>query len=218
VTAKPPFVVTGCARSGTKYAAELLNALGIPCGHESVFRPGIGRPTTPGTDELQGDSSWLAAPYLDGLGPGTVVLHQVREPLAVVRSHLGFHFFAEPPPSGAGYVAAVRTACPEVFDPPDELRRALRYWESWNRLVEDGARRAGLRYRRYRLEDMDAPLLAELAGLLGHRPRGRRLRKVLGEVARTTNTWGTTPLLSWDAVPDPERRSVRRLATEYGYA
>ena len=31
------FIVTGTGRSGTLYMAKVLTALGIPCGHESVF-------------------------------------------------------------------------------------------------------------------------------------------------------------------------------------
>lgn len=89
-----PFVVTGCGRSGTYYTAELLRRLGLLCQHEGVFSP-----TTTGFEgfgDAHGDSSWLAAPYLDQLPPGSVVLHQVRSPAAVARSFTDLSFFAEP--------------------------------------------------------------------------------------------------------------------------
>jgi hypothetical protein len=87
------FVVTGCARSGTGYTARLLSTLGVPCTHEALFSPYTER--FKGFPEPGGDSSWLAVPFVDELPPGTVVLHQVRHPDAVVSSLLGIRFFAD---------------------------------------------------------------------------------------------------------------------------
>ena len=89
-----PFVVTGCARSGTAYTAAVLSRLGLRCGHEVVFGPATRAFT--GFGGQHGDSSWLAVPFLGQLpaGPdGAVVLHRVRHPLKVVRSLLGIRFF-----------------------------------------------------------------------------------------------------------------------------
>lgn len=89
----PPFVVTGVGRSGTGYMAALLSSIGFRCGHERVFTPFLDRAPTRGT--FSSDSSWLAGPFVRQLPAGTVVLHQVRDPLAVVRSMLGTRFFDE---------------------------------------------------------------------------------------------------------------------------
>src|SRR3546814_6093748 len=57
MTTTSPFLITGCGRSGTGWAAALFTALGYPCGHETVFRyDGVGAFNQP-------DSSWLAVPY-----------------------------------------------------------------------------------------------------------------------------------------------------------
>ena len=87
------FVVTGCARSGTGYTARLLTDLGVPCDHEALFTPYTER--FDGFSGTRGDSSWLAVPFIDQLPAGTVVLHQVRHPKAVVSSLLGIRFFAD---------------------------------------------------------------------------------------------------------------------------
>jgi hypothetical protein len=89
--ARPNFVVTGTGRSGTAYMARLLSAAGHSCGHEELFTPHTSGP--PAFGERQGDSSWLAAPFLPGLPEGCVVLHQVRNPLEVLRSFLGIQMF-----------------------------------------------------------------------------------------------------------------------------
>src|SRR4051794_440119 len=87
-----PFVVTGTARSGTAYTAMLLSGLGLRIGHEDVFGPRTR--SFDGWHGQDGDSSWLAAPFLDQL-PDALVLHQVRHPLKVVRSLVGVRFFAD---------------------------------------------------------------------------------------------------------------------------
>lgn len=87
-----PFVVTGTARSGTAYAAMLLSGLGLRIGHEDVFGPRTR--SFDGWQGQDGDSSWLAAPFLDQL-PDALVLHQLRHPLKVVRSLVGVRFFAD---------------------------------------------------------------------------------------------------------------------------
>jgi hypothetical protein len=86
------FVVTGCARSGTTYTARLLSKAGCSCTHESVFGPRTEHFT--GWGAAQGDSSWLAVPFLDELPAGTVVLHQVREPFAAIDALVRFQLFS----------------------------------------------------------------------------------------------------------------------------
>jgi hypothetical protein len=71
--------------------ATLLSRLGLTVGHEVVFGPrsrGFN-----GFQGMQGDCSWLAAPFLAELPPDSVVIHQVRHPLAVTRSLVGIRFF-----------------------------------------------------------------------------------------------------------------------------
>lgn len=93
-------MVTGLSRSGTQYTATLLAKAGINCGHEKVFGPWSGvlhlRDPFSVHPSIHGDSSFMAVPYLDRLREGDWVFHQVREPLAVIRSHIGIRFFAEP--------------------------------------------------------------------------------------------------------------------------
>ena len=73
------------------YTATVLNRLGVPCGHEMVFAPWgyCRRPRFP----LHGDCSWLAAPFLGDLPSSLPVVHQVRNPVLVIQSHMAMHFF-----------------------------------------------------------------------------------------------------------------------------
>lgn len=91
-----PFVVTGCARSGTTYMAAVLSGLGLRVGHEVVFGPRVRAFT--GWHGQHGDSSWLAAPFLDQIDDA-LVFHQIRHPLKVVRSLVGVRFFADRGPT-----------------------------------------------------------------------------------------------------------------------
>jgi hypothetical protein len=78
------FLITGIGRSGTRYAATLLSNAAIACGHEQAFTPetksvddGYGRALR---FELDGDSSWYAAPFVADLPPDVIVCHQLRHP------------------------------------------------------------------------------------------------------------------------------------------
>jgi hypothetical protein len=72
----------------------VLTAAGCSCTHESVFGPHTQR--FGGWGAAQGDSSWLAVPFLDQLPAGTVVLHQVREPRAAIDALVRFQLLSSP--------------------------------------------------------------------------------------------------------------------------
>lgn len=87
-----PLVITGTARSGTAYMGALMGGLGLRFGHEEIFGP-----RTRAFESWfgqNGDSSWLAAPFLDQI-PEALIVHQVRHPLKVVRSLVGVKFLAD---------------------------------------------------------------------------------------------------------------------------
>ena len=117
------FLVTGCARSGTGYIATLLTALGVPCGHERVFNPlTLGK-----GDELlwpdasPGESSWLAAPFIPNLPEEVLILHQVRETVAMIRSKVRTRFFEVP----TWYKSFAERVCPELLN-GSPTERAMR--------------------------------------------------------------------------------------------
>jgi hypothetical protein len=89
-TALAPFVVTGMPRSGTSFTAAVLGRLGIDCGHEEVFHPQLSH--YQGMGRWDGDSSWLATPFLTTLPSEVLVIHQVRHPLLVAGSLIGTRF------------------------------------------------------------------------------------------------------------------------------
>lgn len=211
------FLVTGCGRSGTGYTAALLRALGVPCGHEAVFRPDLlAAGTVDWPASRPGEASWLGAPHLLALPEGTVVLHQVREPVAVVRSHLRLGFFSHRTP----FLDFAEEHYPELRGGA-EVERCLRYWLGWNRLVELAAGIDALEYYRYRLEDVGPELVGDLLEVLGA-PRGRdEVARALAAVPRDTNTRGAERLArpTWFELPAGELRdAVAELAAAYGYA
>jgi len=154
---RPSFVVTGTGRCGTAYAAARLTRLGLACTHEAYFTPrGPRLRSTTRPRSALGDSSWLAAPYLDD--SGSRVVHLVRRPLDVILSLYNIGFF-DPAlrPIHAPFIAFAE----RYFDPgPDPLDACIRWYLDWNRRCE---RTAGLRIR---IEDFEAEL-PRLLGFLG---------------------------------------------------
>jgi len=210
-------LITGCGRSGTAYSASILSDLGLPTSHEGVF--GL-LPVAHGEAEWPlsrpSESSWLAVPFLGELPPGVAVLHQVREPLAVIRSFARIRLFEDRGPYWeflAQHLDGLESLSP--------LEGVLRYWDEWNRETEQAAAEAGLPYLRYRLEDLDEALLGEILGFIGFDCDPERLRAALSARPKNVNTRGDKSRdgdITWESLPaGPALDAVYRRARTYGY-
>jgi hypothetical protein len=199
------FLVTGCPRSGTKYAATLFRALGVRIGHEDVFgvRQGLRkRPVT--WDGQQGDASWLAVPFLPL--EDTIVLHQVRHPLEVVRSLCGFGFLSDER-AGMPFPRVVRLHTPEVYAPDTQAERGAIMWRIWNAKAEaHGA-------ITYRLEDLDVALLLRLCRLIELDVSEEQAAKALEGVPKTVNQRRRDESVEWEKI----RPIAGEAAAHYGY-
>lgn len=231
-----PFVVTGCARSGTLFIAEALQRLGHTVAHEALFTPETEE--VPDFGDSEGDVSWLAAPFLADLPAGTIVLHQVRDPLATIRSIVGVRMFqTRPHPlmqvryrlqyyrirfgkpiTNARFIRFADRHCPGLFDLPDEVSRAAAYWVRWNRLVEQAGSMPHLRYERYRVEDLDDDRLAELDRQLGGRATRADAARVRSELGNTTHRARQVSAVRYeDVAHEPTREQLLQVALDYGY-
>jgi hypothetical protein len=213
------FLVTGCGRSGTGYVSRLLTGLGAECGHELLFEVGRLEDDVPPAwpESVWGESSWLAAPFLETLAPGTVVLHQVRHPLAVVRSFARQNFFGRRHP----WRAFSFRHCPELAEHPPMVSNFL-YWLRWNRMAEAARSLSDLRYLRYRVEELDRALLERILEEIGLAASGERVAAELGSLSKSTNTAGDRSAdgrIGWDALTDRVvRDELLELAERYGYS
>lgn len=124
-------LITGCGRSGTKYASFALQRLGLEVPHEQLGRDGI--------------SSWTMAVAAESrpYGPPSSgvsfqhIFHQVREPLATIASCMTLN-------SESWDFICRHVECPP-FAPA--LIMAATYWLLWNKKAEEIAT------WRYRIED-----------------------------------------------------------------
>lgn len=163
-------LVTGCPRSGTKYAAHLLTALGREIGHEEMKRDGI--------------SSWCMAvaadevPWGPARGPHEtfdVILHQVRNPRFVIPSMTTLR-------ADSWDFIAAHTPC----DPTEPvLLRAAKFWYYWNLHAE------AIAHWRYRLEQ-----LSEVFPEFCERTRASCDRTVLTRVGVNVNSRAYSRLTS----------------------
>ena len=147
------------------------------------------------------------------------MLHQVREPVAVVRSLMRMRFFHRPS-RDPDYVRFAVDHFPELASGPP-LERCLKYWVGWNRLAECAAHVEGLRYYRYRLEDLGPSLLREVLEVVGHSFDATGTERALRELPDDCNTRGDLAEdagLTWRTFPEGEvLDQVRELAAHYGY-
>lgn len=223
------FLVTGCSRSGTAYTAKLLSSLGVSCAHERSFNIyrvfDIGETIRHFAESrYQGDSSFLGAPLLGKLPKDTVVLHQLRDPISVIRSHMGIRFFAEPyrasmylAANHLDFLAFMKSSCPEVFR-GNELTRCMQYWVSWNRLIQAASQWDDVTYFRYRIEMLDNDVLQVLLSLLDDTRHSDLHEFAVSSISRSTNTRIRDESISWDTLPAGRvKESLEALAAEYGY-
>ena len=200
------FIVVGTGRCGTAYTAQVLTRMGIPCGHEWVYSA---HPRRYPDVEIVGDSSAQAVPFLPGFKG--LVLHQLRDPLRVIGSLLGFGLFRDPRshgPDGAFMMQHFRFT-------GDELGDAMRYYVEWNRRCEavDPAR-----YLRFQIEQLDAATLAQIARFVGEDVAQAQIEEALGAVPHDFNTRYNRHSLAWSDLPEGRtREALRAMAQEYGY-
>ncbi len=212
------FVVSGCGRSGTGYTSTVLTALGAPCGHESIFNPLTFH--KPGTvvwpERYAGDASWLAAPVLGKLPERSFVMHQVRNPLEVIRSFLRIQFFTQP----STYRDFAEAHVPELRQGGPTIR-AMRYWVEWNRMVEAAADYEDLQYRRHRLEDLDLEGILGLCKFLGVERSPETVQRILASHRRDYNTRGDKRHdsdVTWETLPKGSLLDeLVEMARDYGY-
>ncbi|MBI2706452.1 MAG: hypothetical protein HYX32_14360 [Actinobacteria bacterium] len=233
---KPKFVVTGVERGGTKVAAEAFSRLGLRCGHEAIFTPDIER--VPSFGSADGDVSWLAAPFLDELPPGTIVLHQLRHPLDVIRSIIARRSVSTKPHamitaryrlqrrgirvaapvSNPDFVRFASRHCPDLFSYPDENTRAAHYWTEWTQLNAAGRSNPELVYREYHVEDLDGSLLFDLCRMLGSSATLKDVEGVLAELGTKTHTGRVVPPVTPQQIADAEVRArLISTAATFGY-
>lgn len=182
-------MIVGPGRSGTGYIAKVLNMCGVACGHEEWWNPQRTR-----RDGLVCDASWCAL-ALGDLPP--LVLHQVRHPLAVYTSLLHH------PPAGLYRQLRLRL----LDDPPEDPRRyALAVTVTYTR---EALRRSQWGWR---VEALDAPLLAQVCATLGFPVPHMTAAAALAAVPRTVNQHTALP---WEI--DDSYDELNALALELGY-
>lgn len=135
------FVITGCGRSGTMWAAEALTAAELPCTHEhscSSWTDDYGDDQIwRDTPASLGESSWQAAPFVGEMQrAGVPVVHLVRHPVEVASSLVSNQMLL--PVDGElkpwhKFLSAHIGDWIWRLHPHD---RALQFWTDWNRLIE----------------------------------------------------------------------------------
>jgi hypothetical protein len=210
-----------------------MTAAGVPCGHESACQVTGFK----GFGEYAGDASWFAAAYMTALPADVVVLHQVRNPLAVAKSWYRIGLFASNPlrtvcygNTSARQLARLARApgstlrrwryvrdqrrivrkATDVFDYRGEADRCLRYWAEWNRLVETSVTRRPL--YRFKLEDLGPEVWNAISQFIDVDLGPFREQSDTPSPANLKPRYPSRPFPA-TTIPD----DVRSLAEKYGY-
>jgi len=154
------YIVTGTGRCGAKFMSKFLTSAGIKCGHEVIFFNGgieEARKNILLHEDLEADSSYMAAPYLNcDILSNAKIIHVVREPMKVINSFVAcFLYFLSSTPSCKKSKFEWTYAYPPGADPEFKFMnfmwshlpalnakyikavdRAAIYYIEWNRMIE----------------------------------------------------------------------------------
>jgi hypothetical protein len=157
---KIKYLFTGTGRCGTVFTARLMNLIGIPCGHESIFtyegldaakarinrRKAIIQSNVYAhslaeeheifVDSLIAESSYMAAPFLsDHVFIETVVFHLIRHPEDYVQSLANYLNFLQNPYPMNEYETFKFKHVPELAGKMPKYDRCALYYIRWNQMI-----------------------------------------------------------------------------------
>jgi len=202
-----PFLITGCARSGTTFLYEALKKSGVKVGHEMLAQDGCVAWQC-AFDKSYGSYKW-------NFPVGTIrfnrILHVVRDPIKVITSMYNQSI----PPAHASWNHAWRyicSVCPEISlnDPP--LIRCAKYWYYWNLSAE---KRAAFTFR---IEDVEKNLDL-ISQFIGHTVD----KNIIANMPKNVNHYRikTDYEISWASLSVELEPSffhrLQELALKYGY-
>jgi hypothetical protein len=191
-------LITGCPRSGTGYISTVLARAGVRSGHECVYGPVQVGPWK----NVQVEVSWLAAPSLPL--PGVPSAHQVRHPLAVMRSLVGIGLFTRQ----TKFREFAEETCPALREELTPTAKAARMWCEWTRMTDSSAQVC------WRVEDA-AEYAEEIAVFVGVAPEV--IAKAISETPTDVNHRRRAESLDLESIPEPLWAEVIRRAKLYGY-
>lgn len=202
------FLITGCGRSGTGWAARLFTGLGFPCSHEGQFNLATHGPLR------GGESSWLAIPHLDSLDPSIRLLRIVRDPYEVVQSVMARGFLLN---TVGPYEQYTLKHCPLIGYGNGHLSRAIRWVDFWDRPLDWRA------HETLFCNDPATGLVNSVLHATGEEMSISKVLAVMDEIGTRTNTNVAYPIgrhipTREEIDAHPEGARVRRRAERFGYA
>jgi hypothetical protein len=100
----------------------------------------------------------------------------------------------------------------------DEIGRCMRYWYLWNRFAERARHNPALIYIRYRVEDIDIPLLKKIIQEIAPGFVTDKHSEALQSISKRTNTRTRDDSWTLDRLPSGEDKGeVIEAARSYGY-
>lgn len=213
-------VVTGCGRSGTQFMAAVLGHLGLKVSHERCFKEDSEYKTWEEIAEAKewkdydAECSWLAAPFVDILPPGTIAIHLVRDLLKVVRCWYSHDIITTAP---VGAFARKYVEYEEDWTP---LKKAIYYVYDWNELMDSHVGE-GIATR-VKVEDITPVFLQELFYHCGFPFEMKKAEQALDGITIPFNHagCGSHKVLTWEDIvreEDDVGRCLRGMSIRYGY-
>jgi len=216
------FLIAACGRSGTMGTATILNKAGIRAAFEDFFRArmfsqeAVHYPEWLNENRLDGEVSGLAPPYLQMVPVEIAVLHQTRNPVAVIASLMGLGNL-HPHSHWLENIRFNFRHLPEMLRTDSALDLCMKYWLGWNELIES---RAEWQYRTEDIRWNDADPSYGVFGELLQRLDAptEKMALALGSHFTNVNSRTRDTSISWRTIPEGDLKSrIFDKAVQYGY-
>ena len=204
------YLISGAGRCGTGYIAKVLTSAGVKCTHERVFTP---EGLSPALERIalrrenlwwgwQGESSWLAAPFVEGLRDSLIIVHLVRNPKDVIDSLLRMAFYTHL--VYKSYFDFARKHFPELDQYHSLEEKAACWYLNLNMAVEPYA------HIFHRVED-DVRLLLNKLHI------DYEGKELFSNIRYNHREGPCSSDVDLNALPQALRRRLKRMSIRYGY-
>jgi hypothetical protein len=214
------YLITGCGRSGTLFASKLFSAVGSPCSHEVAFGAHVMKHHKSATwnPNFHGEASWLAAPVIKrAWKDDLVILHQLRDPIEVIRSMVGIGSMGRETP----YQRYIFHYLPELREiaKRSQVEACMAFWVLWNDMIAHKTERFGQLFR-YHVESLDPDLLSRISDSfgLGLFAQESEIRRAMQQLGTKVHTRTRNESITWETLPEGVwKRELRDATVRYGY-
>lgn len=178
------FIITTVPFNEQYLIVNILKELGINCSIQKSIDHWWFNGSLFGRKEIQGDASWMAAPYLDILQPPTIILHQTVSPSIAIPFLENSRFFKD---WETNYLDSyTKNYCINKYvkyhgrnwNWPESTKDKIElFYVKWNELIEEKSKNR--KYMRFKAESVNEDIIEKICWFIGIKIKEDDIKNVI---------------------------------------